>query len=171
MFDLVISFTSHTSTLNFFDISVTIGPSSFGYKLTNFQILPVFLLSLLLLNKLSSLKSLGCFIHAVRISIFTKRPTGCFIFFPCQHGNPEHVLTLSLKHFNQEAFSPKHSCNSDRVKMALTYHSHSLAVKNILYCHLILLQSKSETYELFMQPPLVAYKQVKNLENLLFKTR
>lgn len=69
------------------------------------------------------------------------------------------------------ALMPKDSTeNEDRPILALTFHPHNLAIKNVLLRNFHLLQDDPNLGSIFPKPPLVAYKKDTCLRDLLVRS-
>ena len=70
----------------------------------------------------------------------------------------------------QSALQMSQKEKDERIPIALTYHPHNLAAKNIILKNFQLLQSDNETGRIFSQPPLVSFKRNKNIGNFLVRS-
>ena len=67
----------------------------------------------------------------------------------------------------QSALQTSQKEKNERIPFTLTYHSHNLAVKNIILKNFKLLQNDNETGRIFSQPPLISFQRDKVGGNLL----
>ncbi|XP_059150561.1 uncharacterized protein LOC131937289 [Physella acuta] len=87
---------------------------------------------------------------------------------------PEHILQSALHRIttvdHQASLQQFPKQKSDRTKLILPYHPHSVLAKNIIKNYSIL-KSDPHLGHLFQQNPLVVYRRERNLRDLLVRSR
>ena len=69
----------------------------------------------------------------------------------------------------QSALQTSQKENNDRIPFMLTFHSQNHTVKSIILRNFKLLQNDPDTVRIFSQPPLISFKQDKNIGNFLVR--
>ncbi|GFS22653.1 hypothetical protein ElyMa_003369400 [Elysia marginata] len=61
--------------------------------------------------------------------------------------------------------------SSQRTKLIMTYHPHNLVARKIVLNNISILQADPEAREVSDEPPLVVYRRVKNIRDMLVRSR
>ena len=88
---------------------------------------------------------------------------------------PEHILKSALHRIrtvdHQASLQKCQKQKSDRTKLILPYHPHSILAKNIILKNFSILKSDPHLGHLFQQNPLIVFRRERNLRDLLVRSR
>ena len=82
----------------------------------------------------------------------------------------EETISEVLKKPREEALTYKKKKSSDRVPFVVTYHPRLRMMGRVLHKNFKLLQSNERLQKAFPEPPMVAFKRLKNLRDILVHT-
>ena len=82
----------------------------------------------------------------------------------------EETINEVLSKSREEALIYKKKKSNDRVPFVVTYHPRLRMLGKVLHKHYNLLQSNERLQKAFQEPPMVAFKRLKNLRDILVHT-